>query len=602
MIFPFENVIDVVGWTLIHLLWQAPLIYGALAVARALAGLAHPSLRYALSCAALGAVVAAAAITATRVAGPGQTTSVTQNVSSKSSASVGTSVTNSGAMVVDRRGGLRYAPIERPSVFERASEAAEPYLPSLVAAWVFGVLIISGRQVGSVVSVHRLLSKASRIKEPDLSRFRSLADAIRLNRAVRFLEIDASIGPFATGWLKPAVVLPIGIFNHCSVAEIDAIVTHELAHLRRFDRLIDLLQVVLETLLFCNPGFWAICQALENDRELCADRPAIPLAGGSRAYGELLLRLQANHQILLRPQAGFLGRGGGILERIRALGVHQRKRHRGLTEAGMSIGLATLCVFVIGAKAADAVTQLQTRRDLAKTPEWQFVPDLIGSKTFSSVAFDAAYRSALSAAGALAPIDDPRYARLLEVAQRGVDIELAWRAFLPLISQTRFPRSPREFPSDWPYQAAPTHDILVARLWKLTKRIENDKERHAATIAVLTIGSMRRESAAAPCLRPIITDPKFAELSGLSVVQVEELRRYWATAHDALSLAVREVMERYTKRTADDRPLRACGERIPDLLFVSRFLAAQATEGNTLSGAGERPAIVDAFTPRLMSR
>jgi TonB family protein len=88
--------------------------------------------------------------------------------------------------------------------------------------------------------------------------------------------------PTLVGWVKPAVVLPLAVLARMPPAQIDLVLAHELAHLKRLDHIANLFQVVLETLFFYHPAVHWISRDARNERELCCDTLALRVTGGER--------------------------------------------------------------------------------------------------------------------------------------------------------------------------------------------------------------------------------------------------------------------------------------------------------------------------------
>jgi beta-lactamase regulating signal transducer with metallopeptidase domain len=81
------------------------------------------------------------------------------------------------------------------------------------------------------------------------------------------------------GWLKPAILLPVGCMAGMSLLQIEAILAHELAHIRRHDYLVSLFQSVVETLLFYHPAVWWVSSQIRREREHCCDDLAVAVSG-----------------------------------------------------------------------------------------------------------------------------------------------------------------------------------------------------------------------------------------------------------------------------------------------------------------------------------
>ncbi len=173
-----------------------------------------------------------------------------------------------------------------------------------------------------------------------------LIRALNITAAVTVLESALVHVPTAIGWLKPVVLLPAQAMTGLSMAQIDALVAHELAHIKRHDYLVNLFQSAIETLLFYHPAVWLISRRVRHERELCCDDLAIAACGDDRlTYVSALADLESLRQVAA-PALG--ANGGSLLNRVRRiLGSDEAAVATSRTSwtAGVAI-LATALIFV----------------------------------------------------------------------------------------------------------------------------------------------------------------------------------------------------------------------------------------------------------------
>jgi hypothetical protein len=148
-----------------------------------------------------------------------------------------------------------------------------------------------------------------------------IASALRLRRSVHVVDSDLVGTPIVLGWLRPVVLLPIAAFAHLTPAQIEAILAHELAHVRRHDYFVNLLQTVAETLLFYHPAVWRVSARIRAEREHCCDDMAVVLCGDALSYATALAAIERARISLIgrTEQGGFAlaATGGFLLDRIR---------------------------------------------------------------------------------------------------------------------------------------------------------------------------------------------------------------------------------------------------------------------------------------------
>src|SRR5262249_31480014 len=160
----------------------------------------------------------------------------------------------------------------------------------------------------------RLVTRsASPACEPWLSLARRLSLALGVRQAVRLLESTAIEVPAVLGLLRPVILLPASAVTGLTPAQLEMILAHELAHIRRHDFLVTLFQSAVETLLFYHPAVWWISRQVRIERENCCDDLAVAVCGTPLQYARALARLEE-----LRAEAlplAVSANGGSLMER-----------------------------------------------------------------------------------------------------------------------------------------------------------------------------------------------------------------------------------------------------------------------------------------------
>lgn len=292
------------AWTLLHFFWQGALLGLAAWAVFALLRRQRPQLRYLAGCAFLLACLGSAILTYLLLAPPLQVPGQP----------MGLATFAAGFPEVQAR---PIAMLEATS-----SEASlpwqlrlQPCLPWILVAWTAGVLILSLRTVGGWLWLRHLKAAATPVTEPEwLDR---LVRSAGLRRAVRFLESARVITPMCMGLLRPVVLLPLGFFANLDPLAAEAVLAHELAHIKRLDGLVNGLQCVIEVLFFFHPAVWWISRRIRTEREHCCDDAAVLACGDAVYYAETLSRLDElrDRPLSLALQAG----GGNLMERLRRL-------------------------------------------------------------------------------------------------------------------------------------------------------------------------------------------------------------------------------------------------------------------------------------------
>lgn len=292
------------GWVLLHTLWQGALVAVLLAGALWLLRAHGARLRYAVSVAALAGMLALPLIT-WNVLPPSDAASPAQTP-------VGPAQRMAPA--------LAESAAPPASVMLRAGwrRAAAPYVPWLAVGWGFGVGVLGMRLLGGWVYTRRLRQTAVPVDGVWPRRVAALAEQMGVRRSVTVLQSDRAGSPMVVGWWKPAVLVPLGVLVHLPPRQVEALLTHELAHIRRHDVLVGWLQAVAETLLFYHPAAWWVARQVRTAREHCCDDLVVATGIDPLDYAHALTELadaQPGHSLAFAPAA----QEGELLGRIRRL-------------------------------------------------------------------------------------------------------------------------------------------------------------------------------------------------------------------------------------------------------------------------------------------
>jgi beta-lactamase regulating signal transducer with metallopeptidase domain len=168
-----------------------------------------------------------------------------------------------------------------------------PWLPMLVMGWFVGMSFCSLRplvgwltlrrlgMVGAFAGGHLLEESARRI-----------AARLCMTQTVSVLQSMLAKTPLVVGYLRPVVLVPVEMVAQLPLGELEAILAHELAHIRRHDFLVNLWQTALETVFFYHPAVWSLSSRLRAEREHCCDDVALSVIGDPVCYGRALLHVE----------------------------------------------------------------------------------------------------------------------------------------------------------------------------------------------------------------------------------------------------------------------------------------------------------------------
>ena len=354
-----EPAAQAMGWALLHFIWQGTLVAALTALVLACLCQDAADIRYVVSSIGLSLMLTLPAVTAVqlwRSDGSRDSVPVASGLSRKEAADFrlkagatrkAEATTLNAAVATD----MRPAP-SRSRLFD--SLRIESWLPMLVLAWICGVVILSLRLVSGWVWVQRMKSHGTSTVEDgwDVIAAR-LSRRLHVARTVRLLRSTLVEVPTVIGWLKPVILLPASALSGLNPHQLEAILAHELAHIRRHDYLVNLLQTVVETLLFYHPAVWWLSRRIRAERENCCDDLAVTLCGDPVTYAQALADLEG----LRNPGRRFVmaADGGSLVRRVRR--VLGAPSHAGRAP-GWLAGSACVLVLVgiaLGAAGTDAL-------------------------------------------------------------------------------------------------------------------------------------------------------------------------------------------------------------------------------------------------------
>ena len=310
------EVLRTLGWTLLHFIWQGAGLAALFAVGAAVCRSAPA--RYALAVGALVLMLASPVITFTWLRA--QTSSAVRIGAEGATTWAETSTQNATALSGPR------APLA-------GSRTEQPMgMLWLVEAWFLGVLLLSLRTAGGLILIERMRRKEIKAVGAELyARCLALQRRMGIERIIRYCECHRLDAPAVLGWFRPVVLLPVRALTGLTEEQIEAVIAHELAHIRRFDCFVNLFQIAAETLLFYHPAVWWVSQRVRAEREHCCDDEAIAICGDAVNYARALtlmeewrtapaLMMAANRSPLGERVVRLLG-WNGAASRIRVAGL-----------------------------------------------------------------------------------------------------------------------------------------------------------------------------------------------------------------------------------------------------------------------------------------
>jgi beta-lactamase regulating signal transducer with metallopeptidase domain len=360
-----QPVAHAIAWALLQFVWQGALIGLVTAVALVALKRSAADVRYVVATIALSLMLTMPIVTAVQ---SWRSSSIPETVSPvvrMSSATVEEPAAQSAAvasahsaMLSDTTDGAGPR-IDRAAIVDAAMlrrETIEPWLPVLLLVWLVGVSLLTLRLVSGWIWIQHLRNHGAPADEGWEAVAARLSRRLHITRGVQLLESSLVEVPTVIGWIKPVILLPASVLTGLSPQQLEAILAHELAHIRRQDYIVNLLQTLVETLLFYHPAVWWLSRRIRVERENCCDDIAVSLCGDPYSYARALADLEERRGA---RHLALAANGGSLLQRVRRLlGAPTSHAGRG---PGWLAGTAAVLVMggIVAGALGDGITRAQ---------------------------------------------------------------------------------------------------------------------------------------------------------------------------------------------------------------------------------------------------
>ncbi|MCA1634012.1 MAG: polysaccharide deacetylase family protein [Acidobacteria bacterium] len=353
-----EAPLRAIGWALVHSLWQGALVALVYACFASLAKSSAANVRYVAACAALVLMLALPVATACLNLRGVQAPSArgaslagdawAESLQARGRAEADGKTAAEGAT----RGASDEAAATGGGFRLWAEERFDALLPWLVWGWAVGVALCALRVGVGWFSVRRLKSSARPVHGEYREVLACLARRLKVTRAARLCQSALVEVPTVVGHLRPLILIPASVFTGLSPEQLEAVLAHELAHVRRYDYLANLLQTVVETLLFYHPAAWWVAGRVRAEREHACDDAAVGATGDVLLYARSLAQMeQLRRERGETPALALAANGGSLMRRIRRLIQVRTDTHTRTPLVAGALLFVMLCGALAGARA-----------------------------------------------------------------------------------------------------------------------------------------------------------------------------------------------------------------------------------------------------------
>ena len=386
----------VIGWTLVHSAWQGVIVAG-LAGLVVLATRQRPALvRYNLLCSLLILFLAGVIVTFLY--------QYSQAISEVNRSLASTIDLDSVYLSIEKvNNKVEYSLTDTITGFVNEQSS------TIVACWLIFFLVHCLRIGTGLAGIHRLQRRqVSVAPEEWQDRIKQLASRLGIVRKIHLRQSDTITVPIAIGWLRPIVLVPASLLVQLPPDQVESILLHELAHIRRHDFIINISQRFVEAIFFFNPGLRWVSSLIRQEREACCDDIVVSYNGNPGAYLEALVSFQEYEMKMSSYAMGIGTKRDYLLNRVRRLLTQENKKLNAMEKTLLVAGIAALTAFNFtpagkkGPVTAATIATINTPGKSESTQQWEVPTGLANPINRSSVS------SFLDAARDTVPTSKPR--------------------------------------------------------------------------------------------------------------------------------------------------------------------------------------------------
>lgn len=303
--------LEALGWTLLNSVWQALVVFAITAILLRLIPIQRSLTRYYVSCVSLVVMVLVSVITFSVVYEP-STPQLAGNVDWKVAASA------------------HVGNIEEDIGWLQASvQVVEANMGWIVVAWMLGAVLFSLRLISGWVYLFSLKKSANTVPEIWIQKMSLLKSRLSISRNVEFMESNRISVPIVIGFFKPVILIPVSMLSGLSPQQVETVLLHELAHIRRHDFLVNFFQTVLESIFFFNPFVWKLSAIIRREREFCCDDEVVQANGEAIVYAQALATLEEMRLTSVTFGLSLAEDRNVLLNRIRRIMERSAKNYTG---------------------------------------------------------------------------------------------------------------------------------------------------------------------------------------------------------------------------------------------------------------------------------
>jgi len=217
-------------------------------------------------------------------------------------------------------------------------------MKTIVFLWFLGIFALSIKLLGGLLYAQRLKKReVYPVSQFWNDKLKSLKNKLQIEKKIDLMQSKYIKTPLTIGYFKPIILLPVGLLSGIPQDQLEIVLAHELAHIKRADYLLNILQSIIEVFFFFNPAVWLISNQIRKEREYLCDDLAIMSCGNSTNLANALITLHENGNTKINIAMSAIGNNNSLMGRIKRMKQENQKQK----QLGMALLIIPFLLFTI---------------------------------------------------------------------------------------------------------------------------------------------------------------------------------------------------------------------------------------------------------------
>lgn len=341
-----DQIIEAIGWVLFHSSWQATLLLVLLIVALVLTQSFSARVRYFVAYSTLLLILGGSIATGIKSY---QYANEKQLLKERLLTSPDGMTHEIKALLLPTKEAIVKKPSETHMKWMNVKTVIQSNFHIVFTLWLLGILLFLLRMAGGMVVLQRLTKQqVLPLETVWQDKLEALKERLVISKPIKVCQSYVAKVPMIVGHLKPVILVPVALFTALTPQELEAIIAHELAHIKRHDYLFNILQSIIETLFFFHPAVWIVSRIIRDEREHSCDDLAVEATGDKLNYIKALASTQQLTLQIPYNAVAFTQRKGGLLTRVKRLKTLNTMKNK-VTEGFVAASLIFISLILISA-------------------------------------------------------------------------------------------------------------------------------------------------------------------------------------------------------------------------------------------------------------